>query len=454
MTSEQVSSQVSNPVDGAAPAPSAASLERRALRGSVWTVLGFGGSQVLRFGGNLVLTRLLFPEAFGLMALVQVFMQGLEMFSDLGIVPSIIQNPRSDRTFLNTAWTLQAVRGAALAVVAALLAYPLSLLYDEPLLATVLPVAGLTAAIAGFNSTGLATANRSLQLGRLTLLELGSYSVGLAMMVGLAWRYQSVWALVVGGLVTSALKAGLSHRIFPGPGNGFCWDRSALKEIYRFGRWIFLGTLMTFLAGRGDRLLLGWVMDVRFLGIYTLAAALAGLPWQVIQKLVNRVLFPSYAEVFRQSPQRVYALLRRSRLIMIAGSWAASLVFLIWGQSLVQWLYDPRYADAGWMLQVIACGSLVSVLSGTYNGVLLAEGKSRLVTLLLAIQIGVQFTGMAVGFHLGGQAGVVVGIVVGRWVMYPCRSVVFARMGLWQPEVDLPFIALATAIVGLVLYGG
>lgn len=433
--------------------PTSKPLKQRALRGSLWTILGFGSNQVLRFGGNLVLTRLLFPEAFGLMALVQLFMQGLQMFSDLGIVPSIIQNRRGDDpAFLNTAWTIQVMRGATLSLVACVIAYPAAQLYQEPLLVQLLPVAGLTAAISGFNSTKLATVNRSLQLGPLTLLELGSYSVGLITMVGLAWVYHSVWALVIGGLVTTALKTGGSHYLLPGPKNSFCWERQAFKDLYQFGRWIFLGTLLTFLAGQGDRLVLGWVLDVKVLGIYTLAVALAAMPWQVIQRLVDRVLFPSYSEVYRESPEHMYAVLRRSRLIMIGCSWLASLVFIAFGQQLVNLLYDARYADAGWMLQIIACGSLVAVLSGTYDGVLLARGQSQLATVLLAIQIAIQFSAMALGFSLSGQHGLIIGIAASRWILYPFKMMFFVRLSLWQPEIDLPFIGVASLIAALFLF--
>ncbi len=49
------------------------------------TLGGVGGQQFLRLASNLILTRLMFPEAFGLMALIQTFMVGLQMFSDIGI---------------------------------------------------------------------------------------------------------------------------------------------------------------------------------------------------------------------------------------------------------------------------------------------------------------------------------------------------------------------------------
>ncbi|MCL4692920.1 MAG: oligosaccharide flippase family protein, partial [Candidatus Hydrogenedentes bacterium] len=78
-------------VDSGSAGPSLKSL---AIRGSTWTLVEYGGSQVLRFASSLILSHLLFPEVFGLMLIVNAVMQGLEMFSDLGIGQSIVQDKR------------------------------------------------------------------------------------------------------------------------------------------------------------------------------------------------------------------------------------------------------------------------------------------------------------------------------------------------------------------------
>lgn len=97
----------------------------RVLRGGSWMVIGYGGNQALRLAANLILTRLLFPEAFGLMTLVNVILVGLQMFSDFGLVPAISQNPRGDDPdFLDTAWTIQVIRGGGLWLMTCLLAWP------------------------------------------------------------------------------------------------------------------------------------------------------------------------------------------------------------------------------------------------------------------------------------------------------------------------------------------
>ena len=97
----------------------------RSMRSAAFLVIGFGGQNVVRLGGNLILTRLLFPEAFGLMALVQIFLMGLQMFSDVGIQTSIVRDPRGEeRAFRDAAWTLQIIRGLVLWIFSCIVAWP------------------------------------------------------------------------------------------------------------------------------------------------------------------------------------------------------------------------------------------------------------------------------------------------------------------------------------------
>lgn len=169
------------------------SLNARFMRSSMFTLGGYASGQFLRLASNLILTRLLFPEAFGMMALVSVLMQGLAMFSDVGVGASIMQSKRGDdQKFLDTAWTIQVIRGTLLWAVACLMAIPVANLYGEPLLAWILPCAGVTLFIAGFNPTRLETANRHLMVGRMTGIELGVQAITIVITVLLAWQLHSV----------------------------------------------------------------------------------------------------------------------------------------------------------------------------------------------------------------------------------------------------------------------
>ncbi|MEI8312967.1 MAG: oligosaccharide flippase family protein, partial [Verrucomicrobiota bacterium] len=185
---------------------------KRALAGSAWTLFGYGGAQVIRLGSNLILAHMLYPAAFGVMALVTVFMQGLQMFSEVGIGPSIIQNRRGDDpAFLDTAWTIQVLRGIGLWIFTCLLAWPTAAFFgqNDPLakdLLYILPVIGLSSILGGFNSTAVFSLNRHLQVGKATLLELVPQLISVIAMIVWAWLAPSVWALVGGWLFYSIVR--------------------------------------------------------------------------------------------------------------------------------------------------------------------------------------------------------------------------------------------------------
>ena len=143
-------------------------LMARVARSASWIILGYGASQGIRLLSNLIPTRLLFPEAFGLMALITMVTVGLTLFTDVGISPSITQSKRGDDPdFLNTAWTIQMIRGTCLWACVCLAAYPVSLFYEQPDLAVYLPIAALSLFLGGLSPTRIETAHRHLLMGRL-----------------------------------------------------------------------------------------------------------------------------------------------------------------------------------------------------------------------------------------------------------------------------------------------
>jgi O-antigen/teichoic acid export membrane protein len=427
-------------------------LALRTLRAGGWTMFSFGASQMLRLAGNLVLTRLLFPEAFGLMAIVQAVTVGTAMLSDIGIEQSIVQNRSGDTpTFLNSAWTLKVIRGASMWAVLCMGAYPLSTLYGEPLLAQLLPIAGLSVLISGFASTKLASADRHLTIARATIIEVGAYALGLLVMIILAWATKSVWSLVAGIIITAAAKTIGSHACLAGSNNKFCWDKRSRMEILKFGRWIFIGSTLTFLCGEGNRLVIANLIDVRTLAFFTLAVGMDQFPHLIIRQLGGRILFPAYSELVRHRPGTLREALKRARLVQLLGCWTISLAFVFFGKQLMNYLYDERYRDSGWMLQILALGSLAGCIALTYNGVLWAKGLVKTSTILLVAQLVIQIPAMAIGAHFGGSEGLLWGIAAVNWALYPFNAFVYARLGLWQPFIDVPLLAIALLITIMVI---
>ena len=425
-------------------------LRQRVLHSGSWTLVGYGASQALRLGGNLILTRLLFPEAFGMMAIINVACYGITVLVDMGLGQSIVQNERgNDPAFVNTAWTIQIILGFLIWFGLSALALPIATLYNVPQLAAMLPVVGFGSAIAGFNSTKLYTAQRNLEAKRVTLIELGTYAIGLLCTIYLAWLQKSVWSLVWGGLITSALKTSASHLALHGIKNRFAWERDAFKHLIRFGRWIMWSSMLSFVSAEGARMLIGAVLDMRQLALFTLASTMSLMFWQAILQLASRVFFPAYSEVYRSKPENLPSVLFKSRLAITLPSWGLAVLFIGLGTQLMGLLYDKRYHDSGAMLELLAAGSLVGCVWGSYTGVLLAVGKVATMTMLTASQIVFQLGGMLIGYHFGGGMGLVLGVAVANWAMYPVQALMMYRNGLWQPKLDLPFLAASVLIVVL-----
>ena len=366
------------PVASVSPAPE--KLGKKAVAGSIWAVSGFAGAQVLRFTSSMILTRLLVPRDFGTMLLVTEFAQGLQMFSDIGIGPSIVRSDRGDdANYLRTAWTIQIVRGFFLWVCAVALAKPWAWFFEDPKLAVLLPVTGLVALISGFNSTAVFSSRRHLTLHRLTMLELVGQGAGIIVAVAIAWFRPSVWALVAQTLTAAFVKMALSFVWLKGIRHYPHWDREASRSMFRFGKWIFLNTVISFLAMHLDRFALGKLATKEMLGVFGTAVNIARMPRQLLQHVSITVVYPLIAKV-RHDKERFVPTVGRARTICLLLTAPICAGFCAGGVPLVHIAYDNRYAQAGPWLSLISVGVWCEAMWLTYARAVMVSGMPKFMT--------------------------------------------------------------------------
>ena len=409
-----------------------ASLNTLAIRGTLWTILGYGSSQALRLAGNLVLTRLLLPEMFGLMALVNTFIIGLNLFSDIGLGPSIIQNKRGDDpSFLNTAWTIQVIRGLGLWFCCCLMALPVSRFYGDPQLLWLLPLVGLSTIISGFNATALFTLNRKMELGKLTRFEFIVQGIGLAVMILWAVFNPTIWALVVGNWVLSLVKMLWSHFLVAEPRNRFTWNPTALQDIAHFGRWIFVSTAMTFLATQADRLILGKLFSLTLLGIYTVAFTFAELPRHILNRVNGKVMFPIIAQQIDLPRAELRAKLLQKRSLLVIALALVLALMISFGDWIILFLYDDRYRAGAWMLPILAAGLWLPTLALTIDPVLYALGKPQLIAIGNFAKFAYMLICIPLGFYTLGILGAVIVVAANDLPYYLAVS-----YGVWRENLS------------------
>lgn len=439
-------------VSEAAPAHAGApgNVRSRAIGGASWTIGGYAAQQILRLGSNLILTRLLAPEVFGLMSLVLVFVTGLELLSDIGVGPAIIQSRRGDDPrLLDTAWTVQIIRGFILLLMSAVVAWPTARIYAEPSLLALVPAAGLGIAIRGFTPTRVHTLNRKVLLGRLTVMELISQAAATIVTVVTAIWVRSAWALIIGTVFGDAVRVVLGFVMLPGHRHRFAIERASVEEIVHVGRWVFVSTAVTFAVGHLDRLTMGRLLTVSDLGVYSIAFLLCNAVVALGRTVGARVLFPLLAETVRDSPERLYRRLRTARAVWLLPTGAALVTLVMLGDWTVRLLYSRAYAEAGWMLRFLAAGSIAAVVNQASGIIWPALGEFRTVTLLLVVQVPVMFGCMLLGHHWYGLPGFVFGAAVVELLVYPLQAFLLARRKLWQPELDLPVLVVGAAALAV-----
>ncbi len=395
------------------------------------------------------MTRLLMPEMFGVMAIANVILFGIALFSDLGLRQNIIQSHRgNDPIFLNTAWTVQIFRGALLWCIGLLIGlalyyigktavFSLKGVYSDPILPWVVSVMAANAFISGFESTKLATANRNLALGKVTLLDLISQVAGILTMLVWVNIDRSIWALVAGAISSSLIKAALSHTALPGERNKLLWDAQSFHEIFHFGKWIFVTSIMGFLISSIDRLLLGALITPKELGVYAIAILLMGAVQDIVSKLISNVAFPAMGEVIRLNPDKIKDTYYKIRLPVDAFCLMSTGILFVSAEAIVSLLYDNRYSQAGQMLSILSL-SLVVLRYSVAGQFYIALGKPKLMAYIMSIRLLTLACFIPLGFSLGSLSGAILGVALSGFPeMLVTVLLIKRRLGILNIKYEL-----------------
>ncbi len=427
------------------------SLRSRALRAGAWASGGHVGGQLLRLVGNLFLTRLLVPEAFGLMATISALMLTLNLIFDVGSGPVIVQSKRgSDPVFLHTAWTLQIIRGLVIwsfAIVAALfIAYGQShavfkegSVYDDVRLPWLMVVTIFSMVLIGFGSVNGKVAERNLDLGKTTTIDFGAQVASTIAMVAAAAITHSIWALVLGSLLSAGLRCAMSHIYLPGPRPRLRMEREALDELISKGKWVMFSSVLGLIALAGDRLLLSGLFDGTTMGLYSIAFGLASMATSAVGAVFGRIMLPSFSEVLRERPEQLQETYRKFQQLtdLVVGT-LGSFMFMA-APAIIGILYDHRYQGAAQIFAMLALGAVGSRFL-VAEQIYVAMGRTSLLPASIFPKVVVLLVGLPLGYYLDGLNGALFAIVASSFAQWPIALWFRHQHGLnhWRNDIVLP----------------
>ena len=373
----------------------------KAVRGSAWTMSGYGVQTALRFISRILLAKLLVTAApLGTVAVITTILSGLEMISDLGLEVNIVQHrDGAGARFLGTARTVQLLRSVGLFLIAAVLAFPISWIYHDAQLAPLLLFGAVATLMRGFINPGMVVLVRDVDLRRPTIIGMASEIIGFLVTVVWALKAPSAWC-IVGGSVASAATVAIGSQ-FAGMRVAFSWDKAYARNIVHFGGWIILSTGTYFLSSRGEVLMLkGSIPDIEF-GCFAFASMLVSTPLSAITQLASQVMLPFLATWIREGEETAQQQFRRLKWLFtalaICFAWGAVLVSPL----LIMLLHLNRsYAMLGWMVQFLGVRAAFDVFALPASNSLLASGASRYSAMANLVRLIVLVSGLFLIVHV------------------------------------------------------
>ena len=430
------------------------SLRGHAFRGGTWLGLSGAFEQMFRFGRSVLLTRLLAPEAFGVMAIIYSSSAIVDMLAEIGVKEAIIQNPKGhDDMFVNSAWWLAFCRGLGIYILLFSAAPWIARFYGNPEFVSLMRVALLSIVFQGAQSSRAYVALKEMKFKQWSIIQSGSGVCGTLIVVALAFFVRNVWALALGNAAESGVRCIISYVLCPFRPR-LQLDTEPLSDLLHFSKGVFGLSFLNFIFSRADIFVLGKLYPAAELGVYTMAVYLIQVPTSFIIGVLSQTLMPSFARIQEDSVRINRILVRVTSVLLIFAM--PTLIFIIFSsRSLLSLLYGPRYAAASSVLTVAALVAIVNLANNLITMVFYATGRPylhrRCVFIMAMLMVATIYTAARYFGLVGGQMAALAAVVVG----YLSQLVAIrrlTRLDLVGYTKTFPFVlAVSCGVLGVLL---
>lgn len=438
-----------------------ATISKKAASASIWNITQVFAGGALRLSSNLIMTRLIAPDAFGMMALIVSVTIAFELFSDIGIQKSIIKDSDGDTTsYLRAAWTLKIIRGFFLSFTIMILAIstwiiapkwgPMNTIYSDPLLPFLIGAMSVVPILEGAKSTSAMLAVRIFHNGRVTLLQiLGQFS-GAISQICIAMIWPSIWALVIGLITGNAIRLALSHVIFDGPRMAWEPDPDISYRIWSFGKHLMASSTLIFFATNADKFVLSLFLDVKQFGVYSISSIWISSGLSVMNKISNNVAFSVFSDALRITPKSAPKIFKKTQSLFDGTATVLFLLFFVTGEGVLRLLYTESYYASGRMVTFLSLVFLSSRFA-TMDMFILNHGNSRAMMITSGIRAIAILIFLPLGYTLIGIEGALLAVALTPlssapytiWLIRPLLGEGYAaRQVLWVVAILLTAVAV------------
>lgn len=398
----------------------------------------FAAQGFIKLLSSLILTRILAPSQYGIIALLMSIVFIVLMLSDIGFTFSIVRDEYGEQqTFLNTAWTMRIARAILYAVVIFTCAPLIARIYGLPILTAPLRVLAVWFLIDGLESTSFPVATRRKQSRIVMYAETAGTAVSAVITVVICYFTRDFWGMVWGTLAARLTAVAISHSIYPDIRPRLGWDRQAVKRLSKYTRIVMPSSMLTLLTQQFDKAVFVRLFDLPLLGVYSLAANIAAPILSIIHRVTHMVLYPRCAHNYREDRNTFSVKYYRENARLFIAILAIPALVGGAARFLVSTLYDPRYAQAAEVLEAFMVRAALSSFTQSAEEMLFAAGENHVLLIGSILRTVFTIAGSLVGYEFFGFTGFVYGIA-----LHNVPSLIYflwlqGRKGLLIPRYEL-----------------
>ena len=418
------------------------SLRAHAAKGVFWIAASNWGDQFARLLVFAILSRLLDPEAFGLVALATVFIGFTEVIAEQGFVEALIQRKHLRPAHLDTAFWTSIGFGVLLAAALAALAVPIAMLLGDESLAPVLAVMSLVIPISGCSLVQRAILTREMAFRSLALRSLIAIGVGSVCGVSAALLGFGVWSLVVQIFAVQFTAAVVLWTVANWrPRLKFSY--SHFRELFRFGKHVVGFRLLNYSNRNADNFIIGAALGPVSLGYYVVGYRILRLVIQITSNLIDKVAFPLYARL-QDERDRFRRAYYKSASFAALVAFPAFIGILVLAPEIVLVLFGHKWSESVPVMQVLSVLGIIRSLSYLNSSTLTSLGKPSWRVVIVGITTILSVSAFLLVVRYG---------IVAVAIAAVCVELVVTPMSYWAVNriVTIDFKAYFTHIKGPVL---
>jgi PST family polysaccharide transporter len=347
----------------------------RFLTGTAYIWAAQAVKMIVQFSSVVVMSRLLAPDDFGLVAMAAPILTFAMMFADLGLGQATLQRERLTQLNSSSLFWVNVVIGFSICGLLFLIQPVVSGFYGDPRVGHITAALGLTLLLASVGAQHGALLNRRMRFGVLAMLDMANAILALLGSAAAALAGAGYWSLVIGPLFAGACSTACLW-IVGGWRPSWPQRDNDLRSMLGFGGGITGFNLANFFSRNLDNILIGWRWGPTQLGLYDRAYKLLLFPLQQVTNPLSRIMVPTLSRLVNDPAayRRVYIDVFY-HVILITAPGVIALVAT--ADIVIPWLMGERWGEVVPIFLALGLIAVVQCSSNPTGWLFITQARTR-----------------------------------------------------------------------------